>query len=362
MSSFTNRSIIEKLPKDHFGQVTEEVIGNLLGRQNAGIYGLPGYGRDYFAKQIYLILEKEHPEISVIFLNMRLDNDKVSVVQNELKRLTKTDPLDEVAFGKYLKSHKIIVIINEVSDAKQGELFKYLSALRAINQTQFTVLVAANYTIYTQTDRYLKYSESIFFPLKRIDPFDIDRVKQIIQINNTEYNWQIPLDLTKKIYFLSGGNPALVKHICMILYEEGFELIEQPQKLAEYQPLKFRISQIAKLTTELSIEQQIYFGLITSNGSLFSSLLAQFLKSNEIDGMHLLFPDLTKTDRRILTLFVQNPNKIIDKEQLSIILEQSASSYSEWAIYKAVARLRDKVKDRYAIQTLKGRGWKLQTN
>jgi hypothetical protein len=236
-----------------------------------------------------------------------------------------------------------------------------LKAIRAINQKNFTVLVVANYTLLTQTEKFLLHDEDIFTPLKKIDLFDLEGIRRIIRINNEEYHWNTPLKYAKKIFFLSGGNPALVKYICMALYEESELILNHLDKLIAFQPLNYRLSEIAKLTTELSIEQQLKLGILNHNGTLFSGLLAEYLRVNELEGLDLMFPDLTKTDRRILSLFIRNPNRLIDKEQLSLVLEQNVENYSEWAIYKAVARLRDKVKDKYIIRTLKGRGWRLES-
>jgi len=361
MTQFINESIIKKLPVDHFG-ITQEVINNLSSGQCGGIYGIPGYGMDFFAKHIALHMRERYPEIKIILLNLNLENKKTHVLEKELAHLLGVAKIDDVNLRQKLNTNRVLVILSEVYHPNYPKLFKMLKAICAINQKHFTVLVVASHTLLTQAKEYLTHDEGIFTPLKRIDPFDLEGVRRIIRINNEEYHWNIPLKHTKKIFFLSGGNPALVKYICMAIYEESELILNHLDKLSVFQPLNFRLSEIAQLTIKLSIEQQLQLGILNNNGTLFSGLLAEFLKDHELEGLDLMFPDLTKTDRRILTLFIQNPNRIIDKEQLSLVLEQSVDNYSEWAIYKAVARLRDKVRDKYTIRTLKGRGWRLETN
>ena len=360
MKNFINASIIEKLPEKHFRKITEEVLHNLLNGQCTGIYGIPGYGMDYFAKQIALLLEKKFPQIRTILLNPELDNNKIKVLYKELSLFLKTTKIDEISVSHYLENNKIIVILSEVYHWKHKDLFKFLSAVRELNQQNFTVLTVADYTLYKYTNKYLETANNLFTPLRKIHNFDLSGVKRIIKINNEEYKWNTPLNLARKILFLSGGNPALVYCVCMAMYYEGEKILDHPEKLVKYQPLNFRLSEIAKLITILTVEEQIHLGILNNNGTVFSELLSTYIKEIEFEGMDKLFPDLTKTERKILTIFVQNKGKVIDKDQLSIILGQRADTYSEWAIYKAVARVRDKIENRYVIKTLKGRGWRME--
>jgi hypothetical protein len=361
MDRSLNFSIIKKLPLDHFCNVTSEVIELLLNGQCCGIYGIPGYGMDYFAKQVEFLLALNHPSVHTIFLNLELENNKIKILENELEKILDTKNINEIKLKKFLENSKITIILSEVYHPKHIKLFKYLNAIREINQKNFTVLTVANYTLFKNTKKYLQHGKNLFIPLKKIPNFDYRGIKRIIKLNNEEYNWNTPLESARKILFLSGGNPALVYSICIAMYYEDKKIIERPDKLVKYQPLNFRIAEIADLLTKLSVDEQIEIGILNNNGTLFSELLVEFLKNNEIEGLDKLFPDLTKTDRKILTLFIRNPGVIIDKDQLSLILDQTADTYSEWAIYKAVARVRNKIKDRYTIKTLKGRGWRMES-
>lgn len=361
MRPFLNASIIEKLPEDHFGSITREVLDNLLAGQCPGVYGIPGFGMDYFAKQIALLINKKYPKIQTILLNLELENNKVKVLEQEFTKILGSTNIDEINIRKYLENNKIVVILSEVYRPNHKKLFTFLSAIRELNQQNFTVLTVADYTLFKHTDKYLKYATNLFTPLRRIPNFDMEGVKRIIKMNNTEYKWNTPLNFAKKILFLSGGNPALVYSICMAMYYEGELFLDHTKKLVKYQPLNFRLSEIAELIPKLTIEEQIQIGILNNNGTLFSELLIEYLKTNELEGLDKLFPDLTKTDRKILTLFIQNLGQIISKDQLSLILDQTADTYSEWAIYKAVARVRDKIRDKYTIKTLKGRGWRMES-
>ncbi len=360
MKKFINASVIEKLPPDHFGKVTEEIINLMLTGHSPGVYGIPGYGMNYFAKHLLLQIEDKYPKIKTILLNLSFESNKIKILKNQLSMIIKNKTVNEITMSKYLKKHKIMIVLLEIHSPNYPKLYKFLCALKELHQRNFIVLSIGDYTLYKDTDQYLENGRYLFIPLIKIDNFDLKGVRRIIEINNKEYNWNIPLNLTNKIFFLSGGNPALVYSICMAIYYEGERILRHPNKLIKQQPLNFRLSEIAKLIPKLTIEQQVDLGIINTNGTLFAELLSEYLRINELEGLDQLFPDLTKTDRKILTLFIQNRGKIIDKHQLSLILDQTADTYSEWAIYKAVARVRDKIKDRYTIKTLKGQGWRME--
>jgi hypothetical protein len=359
MSDNKHSSIIKKLPENHFGNMTTEVINQLLNGQCSVLYGIPGSGVDYLTKQIHYLINKNKPKVNVIFFNLNLETEKIKTLKNEISALIGKKGFNEKNLVEYLQNNKIVIILHDVYSPKYPEFYKFINALRNLNKDNFTILVGGNYTLYKETNKYLQHGCDIFHPLVKIPPFDLEGVKRIIKINNEQLGWNVSPKFARKILFLSGGNAALVKYISKEIESNGPKILEHKTKLAKSQPLNHRLSQIAKLIPKLSIEEQIQLGIVNNNGTLFADLLVEFLKNNEIESLDRLFPDLTKTDRRILTLFIRNQGKIIDKDQLSLILDQTADTYSEWAIYKAVARVRDKIKDRYTIKTLKGRGWRM---
>lgn len=360
MSQFSNSSIIERLPDNHFGEVGSKVMNNLLNGLCAVVYGIPGYGMDYFAKHMIYRIKKTNSKIYTIYLNLDLENDKKEVFDKEMKRIIETDHIDEINIGKFLSYNKIVVALTGVYNPNYPNFFRYIGAVRELNHNNFTVLTVANYTVHKNSQEYLQNGRHIFFPSFLIPNFDVEGVKRIIEINNEQYKWNTPLSLLKKIYFLSGGNPALVRNICMAVNAYGEKTLQNLKKLIKFESLGFRLAEIAELVTKLTIEEQIEIGLLNSNGTLFSGLLTEYLKESEIGVLDKIFPDLTRKDRKILGVFLQNPGIIIDKDQLSLILDQSVDTYSEWAIYKAIERVREKVKDKYQIKTLKGKGWRLE--
>jgi hypothetical protein len=84
MSRFINESIIKKLPLEHFGSITKDVMTNLSNGQCGGIYGIPGYGMDFFAKHIALHMQQQYPDLKIILLNLNLENNKIHILEKEL--------------------------------------------------------------------------------------------------------------------------------------------------------------------------------------------------------------------------------------------------------------------------------------
>jgi len=157
--------------------------------------------------------------------------------------------------------------------------------------------------------------------------------------------------------FLSGGNFALLKELCRICHEQDEQILTHPNYLMQQPGIQSILQQIESFMFSKSIFQLLGQGIINNNGTLFSLLLQKYLQNNESNLIKRLFPHLSKTDQTLLSIFVNNPNKVIDKEQIALVLEQTADSDAGWAIYKAVERFKKKVKDSYPINTRKGLGW-----
>jgi len=359
MGRVIKHSLIEKLPTNHFGKVGAKVLQGLLNGSCYGVYGLPGYGMEFFAKHILFRLGEQSRDLHIYLVNNELDVDKVRDLKRFLANLTGNTFFDLLTTQDFLRNNKVVVILGEVLSPRDIPFFKFLNSLRWLEKKNFCVLTVANYTLFTQLDIYLSIAPDVFYPIERIDSFNLEGTKRIINFNNREFNWQIPPELSGKIHNLSGGNPAITKYICMALYEEGQELLNILNMLVTTQPLKRRLDDISDLIPQLNIKEQGGLGLIDSKGVLFSELLKIHVSLNTSDEVLKLFPKVTATEHRILTYMFQVPGKVISKEQLSILLGQDLDSYSEWAIYKSMQRLRTKVFPKIKIETIRKQGWML---
>ncbi len=343
-----NHSLIKKLKQDHFGQVFSDVLETLVSSGCCGVYGLPGYGMEFFAKQVVYIIQQKYKEFGTLLINADLDNSY--------------DHLEKMNLEAYLQKNKLILVLGEVLTPEHYNLFKYINYLKWTARDNLSVLTVSNYTLYSDYEKYFDYASELFVKKYHVKPFDIDGTEKIIQLNNEEYNWHTPMKLSRIIHEYSGGNPAITKYICMACYEEGIELIDFPELLIKLQPLRKRIKDISRLIPVLDIEQQQHLNIFSPNGELFSKLLKYYLTEESAEFEPLVHTKLSKTEQKLMNHLKYFPNKIITKDQISIILGQSLDSYSEWAIYKTMERIKRKLNGILCIENVHGKGWIIKSD
>jgi hypothetical protein len=347
MKQKINHSLVEKLPRNHFGDVTEKVLKDLKSGRCHSVYGLPGYGMEFFAKSILNLVQTELPDFSSLLINVEHNKDSLKIFK-------------ENNVEKFIENNKLVLVLAEVLTPKYADFFSYINHLKWLSKDNLSVLVVADYSMYSEHTSYLQVGPDIFHPLSIIKPFDYEKTVKIIELNNTEYNWNIPLKHARKIYNLSGGIPALTKYICMAMYEEGFELIENPAKLVSIQPLTKRLQDLSALITRVDVEKLKKLGLLDERNKLVSGLVRYYLDQEELNGLSIAFDDLSRNEKKLLKCFIDNVGNTINKDQIAIVLGQDLDTYSEWAIYKAVERLKAKVSDILTIESSYGTGWVLR--
>jgi hypothetical protein len=324
------------------------------------VYGLPGYGREFFAKHIVHILSKEQPEIKTLLINVELQDDPSQLVKSFLAELAGEKEFSLASFKKYTANNKVLIVLGEVLSPDHEDLFKFLNYLKWEGGDNFVVFTTANYSIMSRYGEYRKHGSDIFHPRLIIPPFDFKGTKKMIELNNDEYNWRIDEKHFKRIYELSGGNPAITKYVCMVLYEEGEELLDKPNKLIKFQPLSNRLHETYQLVFALDTEQQKKIGFLNKDNEVFAELLQYYIDNFDNKHIETFMPNLTAKERKVLGVLLEAQSKLVDKDQLALVLGQDLDTYSEWAIYKMVQRLRGKAKKNFDIETVKGKGWILR--
>lgn len=105
--------------------------------------------------------------------------------------------------------------------------------------------------------------------------------------------------------------------------------------------------------------------VVEHNGrrALFSGLFEYYLKQHEKDGLSRS-SDFTKKENALFTLLKNSFGEICEREKIveSVWPEVEAFGVTDWAIDRLVARVRAKLKsqkNKYEIQTVKTRGYKL---
>ena len=219
-------------------------------------------------------------------------------------------------------------------------------------------LVLNLYCQYKQIDKIhnlFPTTEDILFETRSFQLLDLDNVEEFI----TSYTEDtFPPRVYKDILTMSGGNQLLVYIMGEILkYRSHRELTKD--NILKLTTVKEFFKQIAKEILTSPINDLIRQQIVNRNGTLFTSLIKSHLSEKENYDFKILFPKLTQNDRKLLTAFVRNPNTILNKENISLLLHKRLDSRSDWAIYKAVERFKKKVKKIVHIEKIKGEGWKL---
>lgn len=326
-----------------------DITESLVNGYSITMVGNPGSGTNEAARQASLLLQRKHPNVPQIFIDQELVEDSDEFIKAAFRKLLKNRKIDDEALRRYLVEQKVVIILLH----KEENLPEYLKKLHENNRRNLTILKIINST----NANSLENGKSLVY----IPNIDLKNIDKLIALFNDEYNWSIDEKLSKRILFLSGGNYEIIKNIFRLISERGEEISTKPQILLQNPTISAILEGFSKVLAKRDISELLKLNIITSNGTLFSKLLQKYLDDYELPQGKILFSKLTPTDRQILTVFINNPNTIISKEQITLFLEQDADSTSEWAIYKAVERLKNKVKGQFPLCLKKGQGWMLET-
>ena len=352
--------LISRLPADHFGAKTNDVLRLVQNGENCVITGIPGYGMEFFAKHVLNTIKAAIPDTKTLLTSFGMPGYSLASIKSDLMDTLGLTACDQNQLRKHLSETEMVLILAEIHHAPDPEILQFLDFLRFVSNGLLRIVSVCNTCIYSEAQQFQSLTSDVFNTIVIIPPFTLEGTRRIVELNNNEFRWNTPTESIPTIFKMSGGSPALIKYICMALYEEGKELLEYPHELIEIQPLRKRLADIAEIIPLLTRKQLEYIGLLTSDGKIFSGLLKEYL--SEKDSETVIFNEgynLTSTELKLFKLFLSNRNTIIDKDRISLLLGQDLNSYSEWAIYKSIARLREKLPSSFSLVTKKGLGWML---
>src|SRR3989344_3775068 len=116
--------LVEQLPEDHFGKVVLDVINALTKGRNCSVYGIPGYGMEFFAKQVGILLIRTNPELKVVLLNS--SDDFFSKKKDIIEYLASYFFIEKPSYEKinhFLNKNKVVIIVGEVLTSEHKDLF-----------------------------------------------------------------------------------------------------------------------------------------------------------------------------------------------------------------------------------------------
>lgn len=234
------------------------------------------------------------------------------------------------------------------------------------------------------------FSNIVFYPL-----YDREDTKTFINYLCEKWDFK-PADIVKdKLAKESGGHLWLIKTPIRML-RDG--LVDSFDEMINSEQLRFRLEQITHCFSEL--EQNVLYKLIkkekletieekhaynylktmnviNDEGEIGIGMLAKYLKENlpkiniEISESKLMLNAInveshfSKKEKRTLKVLLENQNRVVTRDQIAKAIWplDTEEQYSDWAVDRIIARLRNKLEtlgmSKEMVKTLRNKGYML---
>ncbi|MFA4826667.1 MAG: helix-turn-helix domain-containing protein [Candidatus Shapirobacteria bacterium] len=343
--------LINKFPADHFGKIMDKVLGYVRVGEGVGVYGMPGGGLKYFLRLAKKRLE-EDGGTRVVFIECRAEAEGL---EEKLRLLLEA--------GKDEK--KTIVILSEIQylwKKQMGVLSMLLTKRKSLwNHANLGLLASGNGEVMEKEGEYGSFAGVMLGTWLKLPLFDLKGTERMWKINKEYYGFDYPLVLAKRVFELSGGHAGLVKHIGKAVDDWGETALKDEEKLLSYPAVRINLEELTKTVTTSSELILSELGIIDTKGELFSPLLKKYLKNYQNEWVAANMPQLTAQEKKIASFLIANKNRIVDKDQIAFLMGLSEETFSLWAIYKAISRLKKKTIGEYELKTIKGRGYRWES-
>jgi DNA-binding winged helix-turn-helix (wHTH) protein len=333
-------------------------------------------------------------------MNYCLDNKETNPLTGENSLINL-----KLKISSYLQdNYHLIFILNEFDKIDfTPQFFNCLKNIWHMEKSKIHFIFGITQNIFTQENlkRYDQLGELItqnliFCPLlSSADAFFVmNRLKN-------KYGFNVPQEKYKEVAKISGGHPLLIK-TCLSMFSKNPNLDEKEiqKHLLEQWEIKLILEDIwdAFTSNDKQIVNQIALGeapprhkasdfllklkLVTIKDNqygLFTTLFEEFVKNKKIERQTLSlnknsgeilingFPfkeKITLKEYRLLSLFLENQNKLINRDQIAEALwgTEGYDKYSNWAIDQNISLLRKKLQKlgfpSQCLQTIKGLGYR----
>lgn len=350
-------------------------------------------------------------------LNIEAEETTESLQQKDLYKLTKVAGR---ILSEYLRDpdSSVTIILTNIDRYKElGDRF-YISLRSLREQNIFRI----GYIFTGKTDLLNvltpeivgNFYEVLTSKIVRLEVGDKDLFEEVVEVTCKSFDFKLNNDQKSEIFRLTRGHPSLTKYVIQYLSENGAGNVED---YIEYPPLRTRLESLTKemdrdlLQYYRSTELADFDPLDMYTKSLLSAgfiqkdqdgvyidsipLLREFVNANvptsEMSvanrmpatqsviaqqpadqipytkdgnvylGSQILGDDLSEREFELLSMFVDNYGKVVNRDSVAEVLWKSRSieKYSDWAIDQTISRLRKKLPQTISIKTIKGRGFKL---
>lgn len=281
---------------------------------------------------------------------------QVHLFDPEIEKL----PLIKFVSNKIRSNHNSLVFVRsfEKIDNKKTVLEK-LNSLIHTNNGSLLFLVETNHDGIVNPENYYGTSTQFFQDRFYMSPFDLERSKEMIKINDEYYGWNTPKKYHQDIYQLSGGIPRLIKHICKDINEREADM-NSYMKFFSNPSIRFQLDYMSKLLINYP-EYLTELQIVNSDAEIRSILLKEYFSAYKSNFVSEIYPELTELELKLFTYLYENEKGLTGLNELGDIFDKAGHEFSPWAIYKHISRLKKKIADKFEIKTFKNRGYKLAT-
>ncbi len=354
-------SIFDLFPKNHFGESFEKVLDNAIKGESVAIYGMCGIGMQYAFQFIEKILREEYNFKYIIKIKGgMLGSNPLISIEKRIKEEFKIKSVE--SFIRSMSDQKIFILIDGLEKytiEQKVHLLDYLDTLRKVSPGIVVNIVGLDMLMVTQEKDLLRKHSATFSSIYRLDLFDLEGTRRIIQANNKVYEWNIAQDNIPKIYNLSGGNPRLIKYISKTVFEYGSDLLNDVERIIKTELLSYKLETFVNIIFKLDLEDLKFLGIIDTDNNLFSPILDVAVSNYQIPNVDLIGKNLSKREGQIVSLLYFNKNRVVKREKIDYILQLNDQNYSLWASYKALNRLRKKLNKNFELKTIRDVGYSL---
>ncbi len=340
------KNIYNAFPEDYMNSACQKALKNLSQGENVLISAMIGCGGKTFLNLFLLNCEKSKIFEEIQYYDPEVNSESlVNFVSNRIPQ------------NKDVKVLFIVRLFNLLDN--KNILLEKLSSLRQPKQKKILFLIITDHTGITKPDEYFGKS-SPFFPSRQyIAPFNFEETTKMIGINNSFYGYGTQDVDIPRIYGLSGGIPRLIKHICKDLAERTADL-KNTKKFLTNPTIFFQLNYLAKLLISVDTDKLIELKLIDENMNIKSLLLKEYFQTYKSDAIKQIYPQFSELEQKLTTYLYESDGKVIAIEKIEDLLEMNNLNSSYWSIYKQISRLKPKIKDRFELINIKGKGYLLR--
>lgn len=239
------------------------------------------------------------------------------------------------------KHNKIVIIFNRFDQLKKELDQSFLSqiqSLSAVETDKIVLIFTSTKPLYDIAPDAMSggnlnfYSENLYF-----EPYSISDLRKILSIDPGRLTTQENLE---RLLILSGGHNQLL-HIFLSSQKEQLLLDQfvklQLKELVDYLDYTQR-KQIQKIALGKSIDEideyLLGVGMVTANGSLFTPLLAEYIKTN-------LPIKLPVKEAKLFKLLRRNMGNVVNKDEIfTEVWGENSQEATDWALDALIYRLR----------------------